>query len=141
MLRDNNLNWRKEVLEIFEYYTDRTPGSFIENKEINIAWHFGMADSAFGSWQAAECQNHISNTLISSYPIHTLATKKRVEVMPRNVSKATIIKRVLVFRTYLATSSGRRPCPTQVTWIYPVTREYEFPAIFVTSPASCFVFK
>lgn len=95
MLHDHNLQWRKNVLEIFEYYTDRTPGSFIESKEVNLAWHYGFADSGFGSWQAAECQNHISNTLISLYPIHTLATKKRIEVMPRNVSKATIMRRVL----------------------------------------------
>ncbi len=50
MLRDQNLLWRKKVLEIFEYYTDRTPGSFIENKDINIAWHHKHADVEFGEW-------------------------------------------------------------------------------------------
>lgn len=108
MLRDStggNVSWKKKVLEVFDYYTDRTPGSFIENKEVCIAWHYGLfvsliigkADVSFGSWQAAEMQNHLLNVVISSYPIHTLATKKRIEVMPRNVSKATIIRKVLQY--------------------------------------------
>ncbi|KAI8909720.1 glycosyltransferase family 20-domain-containing protein [Gorgonomyces haynaldii] len=98
MLRDNNLNWRKKVMQVLEYYTEyRTPGSYIESKEIGLSWHFGRADKDFGSWQAAECQNHIINSLMSNYPIHTLATRKRIDVLPRNVSKATVIKRVLQY--------------------------------------------
>ncbi|KAJ3284561.1 threalose-6-phosphate phosphatase, partial [Blyttiomyces sp. JEL0837] len=97
MLTDHDLSWRKQVLEIFEYYTDRTPGSYIEQKEIGIVWHYELADVSFGSWQAAECQNHLQNAMGSTYPINSLAKKKSVEVMPRNVNKGTICRRVLEF--------------------------------------------
>ena len=53
LFRDHDLSWRSKVLEVFEYYHDRTHGSFIENKEINLAWHYGMADPVFGSWQGS----------------------------------------------------------------------------------------
>ncbi|KAL2917611.1 Trehalose-6-P synthase/phosphatase complex subunit [Polyrhizophydium stewartii] len=95
VLQDQDFSWRKKVLEVFEYYTDRTPGSYIEQKEIGVVWHYGRADINFGSWQAAECQNHLQNTVTASYPIHSMTMKKSVEVMMRNVSKATAVRRIL----------------------------------------------
>jgi trehalose-phosphatase len=90
----SDLTWRKKVLEILQYYTDRTPGSMIEEKEIGVAWHFAHTDVKFGEWQSAECQNHMTNTL-QNYPIHVLRRKKCIEVYLRNVSKATGIRRIL----------------------------------------------
>ncbi|KAI8822643.1 glycosyltransferase family 20-domain-containing protein [Fimicolochytrium jonesii] len=95
MLPDQDLSWRKQVQEIFEYYTDRTPGSYIEQKEIGMVWHYGHADMSFGSWQAAECQNHLEQALTKSFAIHVLSKKRSLEVMPRNVNKGTVIRRVL----------------------------------------------
>lgn len=72
----------------------RTPGSFIEEKEIGIAWHFEFTDMKYGEWQAAECQNHMTVSL-PNFPIHILARKKCIEVYLRNVSKATAVRRIL----------------------------------------------
>ena len=33
------------------HYTERTPGSFIEEKEINLTWHYRNSDLEFGEWQ------------------------------------------------------------------------------------------
>jgi trehalose-6-phosphatase len=35
-------------MEIFNYYAERTPGSFIEHKTASIIWHYRLADSQFG---------------------------------------------------------------------------------------------
>ena len=48
LLPDTDLSWRQNVLEILEYYTERTPGSEIENKEISISWNWRQADPNFG---------------------------------------------------------------------------------------------
>ncbi|KAJ3053207.1 hypothetical protein HK097_004803 [Rhizophlyctis rosea] len=95
MLPDQDFSWMRDVLEIFEYYTDRTPGSYIEQKETTLVWHFGRADLNFSTWQAAECHNHIEQSLGTNYAIHVLAKKRSVEVMPRNINKGIIIRRVL----------------------------------------------
>ncbi|KAI8814676.1 glycosyltransferase family 20-domain-containing protein [Cladochytrium replicatum] len=97
MMADADISWKKKVLEVFEYYTDRTPGSYIEQKEYSIVWHYGRADLNFSSWQAAECQNHIEQSLSPTYPIHVLSKKKRLEVMPRNMNKGVVVRRVLKF--------------------------------------------
>jgi trehalose-6-phosphatase len=95
MSPDIDVSWKKAVNEIFEYYTDRTPGSYIEQKETSVVWHFGLADQNFGAWQALECSNHIQNALGATYSIHPVSKKKSVEVMPRNVNKGIAVRRIL----------------------------------------------
>lgn len=41
---------RDKVMEISEYYTDRTPGSVIEKKEVCLIWRY---DVEFAKWQSA----------------------------------------------------------------------------------------
>jgi trehalose 6-phosphate synthase/phosphatase len=48
MLDDVDMSWKDDVKEIFEYYTERTPGSFIEEKECSLTWHYRKADPKYG---------------------------------------------------------------------------------------------
>ena len=48
LLPDTDISWREKVLEILEYYSERTPGSEIENKEICLTWNWRQADPNFG---------------------------------------------------------------------------------------------
>jgi hypothetical protein len=52
-------SWRQTIRPLFQHYTERTPGSFIEEKEINLTWHYRNSDPEFGSWQV-----HVSKILI-----------------------------------------------------------------------------
>ncbi|KAJ3220527.1 hypothetical protein HDU81_011377 [Chytriomyces hyalinus] len=107
VLSDQDFSWRKQVVDIFEYYTDRTPGSFIQQNDISIIWHFGRADASFGGWQALECQNHIQNALGTTFPITILAKQKKIEIFPRNVNKGRICRRILEFH-YQGGKLGKR---------------------------------
>ncbi|KAG1244746.1 hypothetical protein G6F68_015324 [Rhizopus microsporus] len=44
VLEDIDMSWKKDVTEIFDYYTERTEGSFVEHKKSSITWHYRMAD-------------------------------------------------------------------------------------------------
>jgi trehalose-phosphatase len=46
-------SWRDIIRPLFQHYTERTPGSFIEEKEINLTWHYRNTDPEFGSWYDA----------------------------------------------------------------------------------------
>lgn len=48
MLNDIDMSWKEDVKEIFEYYTERTPGSFIEEKQCSLTWHYRKADPKYG---------------------------------------------------------------------------------------------
>ena len=41
-------SWKESVLPVFEYFTERTVGSFIEHKNASLTWHFRLADPDFG---------------------------------------------------------------------------------------------
>ncbi|KAG0051625.1 hypothetical protein BGZ83_003502 [Gryganskiella cystojenkinii] len=91
-----DLQWRKKVMEMFEYYKERTPGSEIEEKTIPIVWHYRQADNPnYGLWQARECQNHIEEAVGVIYPIHAVVGRKCLEVMPRDISKAHATKTIV----------------------------------------------
>ena len=39
-----DMRWKEDVMKIFENVTDFTPGSLVEEKEINVTWHYRNAD-------------------------------------------------------------------------------------------------
>ncbi|KAI9315352.1 glycosyltransferase family 20-domain-containing protein [Dichotomocladium elegans] len=95
MLDDVNMGWKQDVTEIFEYYTERTQGSFIEHKKSSITWHYRLADAEYGAFQAKECQNHMENAIVSKLPVEILLGKKNIEVRPASINKGEIVKRIL----------------------------------------------
>ena len=46
--------WKAPVLPVLEHFIDRTPGSFLEEKELALVWHHRLADPEFGEWLANE---------------------------------------------------------------------------------------
>ncbi|RUO96839.1 hypothetical protein BC936DRAFT_141373 [Jimgerdemannia flammicorona] len=63
----------------------------------------------FGAWQAAECQNHIEDSLGSTFSIHAIPGNKNVEnpnishlplfsrkVMPRDINKSAAVNRIML---------------------------------------------
>ncbi|KAI9590885.1 glycosyltransferase family 20-domain-containing protein [Syncephalis fuscata] len=78
---DEDSIWRAKIREIFAYYTERTPGSFIEEKQAAIVWHYRAAENpSYGAWQAAECQNHLQDSLGCVLPVHVAVGNKAIEV-------------------------------------------------------------
>jgi trehalose-phosphatase len=95
LLEQGDFSWKKEVSEIFDYYTERTQGSFIEHKSSSITWHYRLADPAYGEFQAKECQNHLENAVLSKLPIEILVGKKNLEVRPVNINKGGVVNRLV----------------------------------------------
>ncbi|ORZ06105.1 glycosyltransferase family 20-domain-containing protein [Lobosporangium transversale] len=109
----NDVQWRGKVMEMFEYYKERTPGSEIEEKSVPIVWHYRQADNpSYGLWQARECQNHIEEAIGSIYPVHAIVGRKCLEVMPRNVSKASATRAIVESLGLAPTSPSASSSPT-----------------------------
>ncbi|KAI9311095.1 glycosyltransferase family 20-domain-containing protein [Dichotomocladium elegans] len=90
-----DMSWRDDVMEIFKYYTERTPGSFIETKRCALTWHYRSADPKFGALQARELQNHLEQSIISKVPAEILVGKMNLEVRPTTINKGEVIKRTM----------------------------------------------
>ena len=55
-LRDD---WKEQMNPILEWYEDRTPGSFIEEKDFSLAWHYRKADPQLASIRARELKDEL----------------------------------------------------------------------------------
>ncbi|OWB76098.1 trehalose-phosphatase activity protein [[Candida] boidinii] len=93
-----DMSWQKEVEEIFGYYTERTPGSFIEKKKVAVTWHYRKSDPDFGIFQAAKCKDHLINTVAKKYQVEVMTGKANLEVRPNFVNKGEIVKRLVLAR-------------------------------------------
>ncbi|MDD2190085.1 MAG: bifunctional alpha,alpha-trehalose-phosphate synthase (UDP-forming)/trehalose-phosphatase [Eubacteriales bacterium] len=79
-------NWKDSVRHILELYTDRTPGSFIEEKEYSLAWHYRLSDPDLIKVKLIE----VKETLMSMTQQGTLGLlegNKVLEVKDNRVNK------------------------------------------------------
>ncbi|NML39373.1 bifunctional alpha,alpha-trehalose-phosphate synthase (UDP-forming)/trehalose-phosphatase [Chitinophaga sp. G-6-1-13] len=49
--------WKQEIFPMLEQTTDRTPGSFIEEKSYSLVWHYRKVESGLGELRANELMN------------------------------------------------------------------------------------
>lgn len=94
LVEDVDTSWKNEILQVFQHFTERTPGSFIEEKHVSIVWHYRLADQDFGSWQAKECKSLLEKSILSKFPIELLSGKKNLEIRPSVMNKGEISKRI-----------------------------------------------
>ncbi|KNE70695.1 trehalose-phosphatase [Allomyces macrogynus ATCC 38327] len=87
--------WQAEVLAVFDWYTERTPGSTVEAKRHSVTWHYRRCDPVFGAFQARECQTHLKSAVLARWGLALLPGKKNLEVRPANVNKGEIVARLL----------------------------------------------
>jgi len=78
--------WKEEVHPILESWVDRTPGSFIEEKEFSLVWHYRRADPELGELRARELINNLTN-ITANLNLHVLEGNKVVEVKNTDINK------------------------------------------------------
>lgn len=49
--------WKREIYPMLEQTTDRTPGSFVEEKSYSLVWHYRKVESGLGELRANELMN------------------------------------------------------------------------------------
>ncbi|CAN0493420.1 unnamed protein product, partial [Phaeothamnion confervicola] len=62
-----DMSWRAEVEHVLQYYTERTPGAVIEEREASLAWHYRDCDLGHGAWQAKQLRMALQEV---SRPLH-----------------------------------------------------------------------
>ena len=92
-LRLESLAWKERVRPVMQHFTQRTPGSFIEDKGASLAWHYRNADPDVGLRQARELRLHLTETL-SNAPVEVLGGNKVVEVRVHGVHKGRVLEAI-----------------------------------------------
>lgn len=92
LAQEIDFTWKKDVEDIFNYYEERTPGSFTEHKVCSITWHYRLADPELGIYQSKECHQKLEKTLLSKNPIEILNGKKNLEVIRRLIIRFVLFQ-------------------------------------------------
>jgi trehalose 6-phosphate synthase/phosphatase len=90
-----DMRWQIDVMNTYQYYTDKTPGSFIERKRVALTWHYRRADPDLGKWQAEQCKGHLEHTVMKKFEIEVMSGKANLEVRPQFVNKGYIATRLI----------------------------------------------
>jgi len=78
--------WKSVIKPILELYEDRTPGSFIEEKEFSLVWHYRRADSKLAALRAMELKNTLLE-YVTNLGLEVMDGNKILEVKDAGVDK------------------------------------------------------
>ena len=88
-------DWMGAVRPVIETFVDRTPGTFIEEKNYSLAWHFRKADPDLGEIRANELSNVLKD-LISNHGLSVLDGNKVLEIKSSGVNKGKAANKLLL---------------------------------------------
>ncbi len=94
MIESLDQSWKQQIRNILELHVDRTPGSFIEDKDYSLVWHYRKADPEFGELRARELLGNL-NYLTANMNLHSMVGNKVIEIKSRDVNKGKAARRWL----------------------------------------------
>jgi trehalose 6-phosphate synthase/phosphatase len=86
--------WKDNIRPIMETFTDSTPGTFIEEKEYSLAWHYRRADADLANIRTIELK-HVLNSLLANNSLSVLEGNKVLEVKSSSVNKGRAAARLI----------------------------------------------
>ena len=84
----------EQVLPVLQHFVDRTPGSFVEQKEFAMVWHYRMSEPEFGDWLANELVAMLEEMLAET-ELRAFQGRKIIEVKPLWIHKGAAVERLL----------------------------------------------
>jgi len=99
LLRPINSDWKKSLYPILKIFADRLPGSFIEEKEFSLVWHYRRADPEHASLRAHELIDQLTN-FTANIDIQILRGSKVVEIRNAGINKANAAMALLSRQSY-----------------------------------------
>ncbi len=86
MLKPLTGDWKPKILPILETYADRFPGSFVEEKEYSLVWHYRAVDPEAGKQAAMEMMDDLQR-FTSNIDLQVVQGKKIIEVRNTGINK------------------------------------------------------
>ncbi|KAI0155082.1 glycosyltransferase family 20 protein [Hypoxylon sp. FL1284] len=90
-----DMGWQADVVDVFQKYTDRVPGSFIERKRCALTWHYRQADPEQGQHSSEALHKELEATVVKKWDVDVMKGKANLEVRPTFINKGEIAKRLV----------------------------------------------
>ena len=94
MIEPLDASWKESIKSALEFYVDRTPGSFIEEKNYSLVWHYRKSDPELGKNRAIELKDELTS-LVANLNLEILEGNKVIEIKNRGINKGRAAQKVL----------------------------------------------
>ena len=92
LFQELRADWKRDIRPILELYVSRTTGSFIEEKDFSLVWHYRRADADLGAGRARELTSHLT-FMASNTDLQVMEGNKVVEIKNAGINKGTAAAR------------------------------------------------
>ena len=86
--------WKTDVIPIFNRITAACPGSFVEEKDFSLTWHYRNAGDSIGYKHSRELIALLEK-VIQSYNLKILDGNRVVEILSKNTGKGRAVKQLV----------------------------------------------
>lgn len=84
-------DWKKEIMKVLEGYVDRTPGSFVEQKDYSLVWHYRKVETGLGEERTRELTSRLKYATVDKN-LKVLEGNKVVEIKNSEIDKGRAAK-------------------------------------------------
>ncbi len=87
--------WKDEILTVLNSYVDRTPGSFVEQKDYSLVWHYRKVETGLGEIRTRELTSHLKY-ITNDKDLQVLEGDMVVEIKNSQVNKGKAAQKWLL---------------------------------------------
>jgi trehalose 6-phosphate synthase/phosphatase len=87
-------SWKEKLRPLVAGYVERVPGSFLEEKDYSLVWHYRLADVELGALRAKELTDDVV-TYTANLDVQVLEAKKAIEIRNSGVTKGAAAREVI----------------------------------------------
>jgi trehalose 6-phosphate synthase/phosphatase len=92
-------SWKPRIRPTLELFTQRSPGSLVEEKNHTLAWHYRNVHPELGFVRSRELLDNLHH-LLRNTPLHIIDGNKVIEIRMSGVDKGTVAKKLLEEHEY-----------------------------------------
>jgi len=89
-----NASWKKEILSLLERYVNRTPGSFVEEKDYSLVWHYRKVETGLGEVRTRELTSHLKY-MTANENLEVLEGDMIVEIKNSEINKGKAAQKLM----------------------------------------------
>jgi trehalose 6-phosphate synthase/phosphatase len=94
-----NEEWKQAIRPILELYHDRTPGSFVEEKDFSLVWHYRRADPALAAVRMQELRGALAS-LTENIDVGIFEGNRILEIRRYGISKGNAAKSLMAAESW-----------------------------------------
>lgn len=86
--------WKPIIRPILEIFSQRSPGSFIEEKKHTLVWHYRNVEKELGFIRSRELLDNLHH-MVRNSQLHIIDGNKVIEIRVSGVDKGSVAKRLM----------------------------------------------